>query len=385
MRIGIVEIMPVGHLTLVDSIARIYLSAPENEVFIFVKKHAEKNFTGLKAEMQNRLTVIVKEDNISVNKFIFLIDSFPLDLLYITTLEKNFSNIYYFKFKQPLRIVIHNIDFWFDIKLKKQFYMFRFDISWKNCIYRFKTYLIYPFWRNRLVKKILSNNGKFVVLNNNIRAELARYINNDSIVVIPFSVYKTDIIDSSHNNKKIRICIPGSVDNTRRDYNSVLTIFEEEIATFKNLYELDLLGILKLTPDGILIKNRIDKLINRGMKVYYYSDYIPLDVYDNYLSKSNLIMGNLNVILNKFSSYGRTKESGIVYAMIRSAKPGIVPSQYPIMDEMKSSALTYNSYDELKSILMKIAEKREILEELDEKAKLNSLSFLPSNLLKTIN
>jgi hypothetical protein len=93
----------------------------------------------------------------------------------------------------------------------------------------------------------------------------------------------------------------------------------------------------------------------------------------------------MNVIVDKFSSYGKTKESGIVYTMIRCAKPGILPSQYPILTEIKSSTLTFNSYNDLKAILYNISNKRERLDELLIEAKKNSLYFAPSCLLKTIN
>jgi glycosyltransferase involved in cell wall biosynthesis len=386
LRIGIIEIMPIGHYTLVDSIARIHLACPEDEVFVFLNKGAENNFIGLKEEMKGRLTILAKKENISIKNFFAFIESFKIDVLYFTTPEKNFSDLYYFKFHQPIRIVIHNIDSWFDINFTKQLYKFSQDLNWKNCIYKFKTCFIYSFWRSKIIGKILSDKGKLIVLNNNIKEELSKYIDDDNIIVIPFSVYKDNTVDLSKNNVKIRICIPGIVDSIRRDYNSVFTIFEEELASFKDIYELDLLGPLRLTQEGLKIKKRIDNLIKSGMKVFYYAtDYIPLDEYDSNLLKSNLILGNLNVILDKFSSYGKTKESGIAYAMIRSAKPGILPSRYPIINELKSSTLTFNSYEDLKSILLMLSNKKEKLSELINEAKKNSLYFTPSNLLKNIN
>jgi hypothetical protein len=386
MRIGIVEIMPIGHYTLVDSIARIYLSDPTNEIIIFSNKNATQNFTRLIAEMKSRLKIVIKEDDLSIPNFFMQVDMFPVDILYFVTLEKNLADFFHFNFRAPSRVVIHNIDDWFNIKFKILIYRFFHGLNLKNLIYKMKTCFIQSFWKTRIVKKVIKNKGKFVVLNSSLKAELSKYTNPEFIEIIPFSVFISDIVDLSKKNSKIRICIPGIIDPIRRDYFSVLKIFEEEMEIFKDCYELDLLGSLKMTKTGAIIKKQADKLINNGLQVYYYtSEYLPLDKYDECLSKSNLILGNMNVIINKYSSYGKTKESGIAYTMIRLAKPGILPSQYPVMDEIKSSVLTFSSYSDLKSLLIRIAEKRDILEELEKKAKINSLSFAPSNLLKSMN
>jgi hypothetical protein len=385
MRIGIVELMPIGHYTLVDSVARIYLSDPSNEVIIFTNKNAVQHFSRLAAENKSSLKIQLRDENQKITDFFRHINAHPLDILYFSTLEINLAEFFHFNFNAPCSLVIHNIDDWFNLKLRKLIYRFSHGLNPDNIIYKFKTCFIQSYWKIRIVKKMVQRGSKFVVLNSILKTELSAYADPDSIEVIPFSVFDVNIKDTSNTNSKIRICIPGMVESIRRDYLSLLTIFGEESELFKNAYELDLLGPLKLNKDGKRIKSQADLLIKQGMEIHYYiDDYIPLDKYDFLLSKSNLILGNLNVQINKYSSYGKTKESGIVYTMIRMAKPGILPAQYPLMHEIESSVLNFKTYSELKIILKDIANKPQILQKLTENAKINSLNFTPSNILKTI-
>ena len=78
-----------------------------------------------------------------------------------------------------------------------------------------------------------------------------------------------------------------------------------------------------------------------------------MEDYDTKLVQADLILGNLNVSVNKYSTYGKTKESGTAFAMIRVAKPGLLPLAYQTMDELKSSTINFKSYDDAKKEALK--------------------------------
>jgi hypothetical protein len=386
MKIGIVEIMPVGHYTLVDSIARIFLAGSENEIVIFTNSIGANVLNPLVKEMSGRINLITKKDEEKIDDFLKIIINYQLNKVYVVTLEKYFAELLHFKANCSIVLFIHNVDDWF--RLNPLNLLYRFFKSFKypgQIIYKTKVCFIYPFWKRRLVNKILNNGGKLAVLNGHIKQELSKYIETKKIEVIPFSVYNPDIKDESSNNMYIRICIPGMVDMVRRDYISVLKIFEEEKNLFKDQFELEFLGGIAYDVGGDKVVKMADKLIEKGLRIIYYDrKYIPLEEFDAKLSKANIILGNMNVIINKYSSYGKTKESGIAYTMIRASKPGILPADYPMLIELQSSTLIYNSYEELKSILLKLANNRSILKILTSEAQKNSLQFTPSNLLKNI-
>jgi hypothetical protein len=378
--------MPVGHYTLVDSIVRIYLSDPGNSSIIFTNQYGAGVLAPLADEMKGRVAIEVLKDQQKIGDFLNGINQFNLDKIYVVTLDKYFNSFLHFNTNSKLVLFIHNVEDWFRINIFILAYRFfkSFRIS-ASLIYNFKVCFLYPFGKKKLIKKIKKDNNKLAVLNTNIKAELEKYFDSARIEVLPFSVYNPDIRDESGNNQYIRICIPGMVDSVRRDYMSVLKIFEQEADLFKEVFELELLGGIAHNVGGDEIIKYAVKLIAKGLRIIYYNkSYMPLQEFDAKLAKADVILGNMNVVINKFSSYGKTKESGIAYTMIRVAKPGILPESYPMPIELQSSTVTFNSNDDLKSVLKNLAKNKEILNILTSEALKNSLNFAPSSILKNI-
>lgn len=386
MRIGILEIMPQGHYPLVDSLARIYSSSKGNECIIFTHKIGAENLVPLLNEKIRDIKVIIKEDEETFESFFTKINKFSPEVIFIVTLEKYFSDVFKFNFICPLHLFIHNIDAWFQINLSYNVYNFikEFTLS-SRIIYNFKVNFIYPKWRRKLINQIIVNNGRFVVLNTILKKELKNYINGNIIDVIPFSVYNKDLQDRSNDNKCLRVCIPGIVSQVRRDYLSILDLLENEAIAFNNKIELVLLGPVVEPKVGRNIIKRAIKLNSKGIKIHYYNEhFISFPEFDKQLAKADIILGNMNVILNKYSQYGKTKETGITSAMIRAAKPGILPKSYALIDALKSSTLVYGNYSELKNILKDLIENKEKILSLKMEAQNNSLLFDPEFIYEKI-
>jgi hypothetical protein len=85
MKIGIIEIMPKGHFTLVDSVARIYASDPVNEIYIFTNRNGERELKKLTVEFRGRIKIITPE-TISIPDFLNKINKYELYKIYITQL-----------------------------------------------------------------------------------------------------------------------------------------------------------------------------------------------------------------------------------------------------------------------------------------------------------
>ncbi len=85
----------------------------------------------------------------------------------------------------------------------------------------------------------------------------------------------------------------------------------------------------------------------------------------------------MNVKLNKYSIYGKTKETGIPFAMIKAGKPGILPDTYPVPEELSTSTLLYHDFHDLGKILARLVSDRQIIEDLKIKALENSKKFSP--------
>jgi hypothetical protein len=137
-----------------------------------------------------------------------------------------------------------------------------------------------------------------------------------------------------------------------------------------------------------LILNKIEALKGKGFSIIAHNvRFIPPVEYDAELSKADIIVGNMNVSLNRYSIYGKTKETGIPFAMIRAAKPGILPDSYPVPDGLETSTMVYHDFKDLGEILVKIILNRAKVEDLKKRAVENSKKFSPeivyNELLKT--
>lgn len=386
MTIAIIEVMPKGHFTLVDSLVRIYASEPSNTVRLFTTKRGAEELEYLSNDVAGKLSIISKGE-LTISSFLKQIETRNLDKIYITTINKYFSDFFDFLNNRKVNLLIHDIDSWFASSLKFKFYTFFKEIKLSPIIiYKFKFSFIYPFFYKKIINKVKKSGGKFVILSSILKNELEKYVGSEKIEIVPFSVFKPNQSLRISGNKLLRVTIPGHISQLRRDYFSLLKMVEEDIGAFKNKIEFELLGCIETGGQGDEIFSISKKIIKLGVNIIYYENkYIPMPDYDNRLAETDLILGNMNVVLNKYSSYGKTKDTGIIFTMIRSAKPGIIINGYPVINELKTSAIYYSNYEQLKNILSNLANNPDKLNYLKKEAFQNSLKFEPSRLYKELN
>jgi hypothetical protein len=386
MRIGVIEIMPIGHYTLVDSIIRIFTSTAENNVYLFANSNGQAALRDLLQENKSEVTSIVRSDGEAISVFLSKVQSYKLTRVYIVTPEKYLAEICHTNFGAPLYTFIHNIDEWFNSSFKYRLYhlVHEFIFSTKY-LYVIKRVFIFPYWRKKILSKTFSSGGKIVVLNSILKNEAAKFIESHKIEVIPFSVFDCSLNDLSIKNNKLRICIPGVVSSIRRDYHSVFSIIENNADYFKDRIELDLLGTISAAENGCKIVEEAEKLISRGMTIHLYkSAYIPLKDYDDLLAKSDIILGNMNIQIDAYSAYGKTKDTGIPYTMIKAAKPGMIKSGFTMFNELLSSTMFFADYSDLEGLFKKLIDQPRIVESLKKEALINSRHFDPSVIYKQL-
>ena len=387
MRIGIIEIMPIGHYTLVDSIIRIFTSTAENTVYLFTHSDGQTVLQNLLQENKGRVTSVVKSDNEAISIFLSKVQSYKLDRVYIVTPEKYFAEIYRTNFGTSLYTFIHNIDEWFNSSfLYRSYHLvheFKFSLVY---IYVLKRTFLFPYWRKKILSKTFSSGGKIVVLNSFLKSEASKFVESHKIEVIPFSVFDRNLPDLSIKNKKLRICIPGIISAIRRDYHSVFSIVEKNADYFRDRIELDLLGTISVAENGNNIVEDAEKLISRGVTIHLYkSTYIPLKEYDEFLAKADIILGNMRIQIDAYSAYGKTKDSGIPYTMIRAAKPGIMKSGFAMFNELLSSTVFFTDYSDLEDLFKKLVDQPRIVTTLKKEAVKNSHYFDPSVIYKQLS
>jgi hypothetical protein len=207
--------------------------------------------------------------------------------------------------------------------------------------------------------------------------------------VIPFSVFDPKLAKTATPSEmRLRICVPGMLSQYRRDYKGLLDLIENKLGKYRDYFIFDLLGGI---PDGnpadnpSFILSRVEVLKKKGFAFIIHNfSFIPPLEYDRELAKADIILGNMNVTLTRFSEYGRTKETGIPFAMIRAAKPGIVPASYQIAEELRSSTIFYQDNEDLAGILEDVISDRKKVEELQTKALVNSGKFTPESVYRKL-
>jgi hypothetical protein len=326
----------------------------------------------------SNIEIVLRKKEEVLSEYFSRINKFKLDVIYITTLEYYYDEFYKFIFNAPIKLFIHNIDEWFNLSFLKSVSSFVYGLSLsKKLVYDFKVNFLYPRKRERIIEKVKQNGGKFVVLSTILKKELSAYVENDLIEVIPFSFYDKNLPDLSQLNTRLRICIPGILTNNRRDYLGVLDFLDKNSEFFRTRIELDLLGHSYKKEEDIIIQ-RAKALILKGFKIYLYEySFIPASIFNENLSKADIILGNLKIQQGKFSFYGKTKETGVTFTLIRAAKPGIIAEGYEIVDELRSSVLYYSDMDQLKEILLRLVNNKDYLEMLKKEALKNSQFFKP--------
>jgi hypothetical protein len=386
MNIAILEIAPNGHYTYVESIAKIYTAVEGNHISIFTTEKGEKALKHI--ENQYISVAITGTNETGLNK----IASQNFDKLFVITLEAYFKEPYRIMtifekidFNCPIYYVIHNIDFWFQQSLSTKFRNIFYQLNnFNDFIYRLKIYFKYSSINPRILKKVENSGGSFVTLTDNVANELRQY--TPSVFSIPFSVFDESITDNSLNNTKLRVCLPGYVSTSRRNYDVILDILEgEKSSQLKELVEWDFLGGISKSENGESIVKRAKALKTKGYSINIYDKpSVGLQEFDDNLSKADIVLGNLHLQQGLNLVYGKTKESGLIFTMIKAAKPGIVPFDYALEKTLESSILTFENYNELPEILLKLSQNQQILKDLKQKALVNSKKYTPLSIYKAI-
>jgi hypothetical protein len=389
MKIGIFELAPRGHPPLVESVVQIYATVPTNKIWIITH---EKGRSDLKFLERNQILLCVKRDNQSYLDFFNEIKNLNLDKIFLITFEalskENYEVIRVFckiGFKIPIYLFLHNTDFWFQQNLfHKVLNTIHAVKKASDLPYQLKLNFLYPSKNRSLIHRVRQSGGKFLVLSEAVATELVKYVSSNEINVIPFSVYNESLLDTSAENKRLRICIPGMISALRRDYDSILDLLERYETDFKETIELDLLGAFNAKEDGEKVKMRVNQLINKGFHINAYHHWLEMDFYNEQLGKADMILGNMHLQQGRLGQYGKTKETGILFTMIKAGKPGLLPIGYPPESPLKSSVLIFQNYDEVATIILNYLKNPNLLNNLKVKAKENALYYHPNSIYKRI-
>lgn len=369
-----------------NALIKTYLSDPANTVHVFTIPEAKKLIEE-QGNTDSRITYILMENDHDVLGFLNSSSNYQLDRIHLTTVAKYFKAFYQFKPNCKLYFHFHNIELWFVSAFKiqvnrlwKVFSNFNSDVKIIRQLKYSAKDVLWDFYRKKFIRKIIHSDSVPVILSEAQRFHLSKHMSMKNAVIFPTLIFEPDTHrDLSGNNTKLRICVPGSVTQIRREYHKLLDVIETDIEYYKSKYSFDLLGFVP-ENEGMLLQ-RIKELIIKGADIIWYDHFISVQKFDEELFKSDLILSN---ILLGDGNGVQSKETAAVYHMIRGAKPGIFPESFQLDPEFEPSVIKFKDYQSLDQLFRKLAEDKDGIQTLKKAAQHLSKENSPADLLKRL-
>ncbi|MBC7653964.1 MAG: hypothetical protein H7098_05745 [Oligoflexus sp.] len=385
MKIGIIEICEANHYAAVEALAITYSLKSDNRICVYTLKNLKIPISFSEKNIQ----IFFNDDGELIQDYLKRIDLEGFDIIHFNTISKYYKEFASVNWKTTVVLTVHNIDTYFDNPLNKQIDLLEYRLK-KASIQKLISSFYLPIkyflkeikrqkQRDLIVKNLRTKGDKVLVYSDAQKAYLQNFIDASKIIVFPFSIHQPNK-DLSENNQTLRICIPGSVDNERRDYVGFFNALKLNISFLNGKIAIDLLGYIPKSSQFLIPK--VKELENLGIQFFYQTNFLKADEYEQRLNTCDIILGNIKVNLNNQSKYGETKETGVIFNMIKAAKPGVFPTGYTIPKHLKSICLNYNG--DVYPVLKNLIENPSLVKDLKEKAKLVVREYEPENLYQKL-
>ncbi len=376
VEIGIFEIR--RHIPILYTFSKICKTNNTN-VTIFTTKEL---FSRLKSYMgekdRKNYDIMLKRDTENIRSFMKRVETIcnkKIDVLFINTIHETLLDlIYYLKFnpKSKTILLIHHVNAWMKPRLI-------FNI--KHPIRTIDTNLSSALIRKFIFPKFDAINVIYHPLKDHIRA------NTDyekEIFTLPTSIFENvKTTEGQKEDGKLRIVIPGLIQEHRKDYSAVFPAFENLFENYKGKIKLYVPG-LPVARFGKQVYNKFKDMGQKGYDIVIFDHFVPNDIFDDILIKSDIILAPIRIKTRADSdieeTYGKTVGSGIIFNAIQYAKPIVVPAEFNMLPDLESSTLKYSDSIELEKIVTELISDSVKLQELKKEAMTNSQKFSLKNL-----
>lgn len=230
-------------------------------------------------------------------------------------------------------LTIHNANFW---------------------LMKGKRYKLFKRPRNEQHKdmlRLIELSKSILVLSNNVKKYIVKkYKPKKNIVVFPYSVYEG--FKGRSLDHCITIAVPGVIERTRRDYELILSVFKQ-LDTKK--FKLKLLG----PPIGEYGNGIVAKCVELKNKGYLIDLLEDPKYFEHEISDATVILAPINIhtsFAGIEETYGVSKESGVIFDVVRYAKPAILPKSLHVPADISNAILRYKTANELKGQIVSLIE-----------------------------
>ena len=367
--IGILEIH--FHVKFLHTMMRICKTKDTNVTVFTTKKIFSRIQTYL--DDKSKYEIVLKEDNESINSYLNKVEKIcneKIDLLFVNTIQMSTINVpHYFNFKPKSKMIVtvHLANHWLKEKIA---------FNPRNILRSIDTTVSLFFIRKWILPKYDAINVIYPPQKDWIKNETCY---KKPVFTLPFNFYdeKKKIV-TTKKDKKIRIVLPGLIETYRRNYDLALDVFEKLFKKYDKKISLHLLG-KPVGAGGTRIIERCERLKKKGYEITFSKGFIPEEEYDKISMQGDIIFSPLNVETKRDTGikeiYGKTEGSALPFEAIQYCKPLIVPAEFNVIKEMKSSTLQYKSVEDLAKLFSDLIEKQDKLDKLKKEARKNSNNF----------
>ena len=342
----------------------------------------EEIFSRLKINLDDcsKYEFILKKEGESLNHFLKRVEEIcneKIDLLFINTIQTTlFDLLHYFGFKpkSTMILTIHITNHWLKAKFAFNIRNIPRSIDANICLFIIRTIVLPKF---NAINVIYPPTREYILNNTNYKKE---------IFTLPFNFFDENkkIIKSSKDDK-LRVVISGKIEEFRRDYDTALDVFEKLSERFSGKLVLYLLG-QPVGRYGTKIIERCKKLKKKGYNINFPTGFVSEEEYNKTLAESDILFSPLKIkkIIDTGIEeiYGKSEGSAIPFEAIQNSKPLILPKEFQIIKELKSSTIQYNSSKDLENKIIELIEHKEKLNKLKKEAEKNSKHFSLTSLQK---
>jgi hypothetical protein len=386
MIIGIFEVSEPNHYSAVNGLLKTYASDPDNEIIVYTLPSIQKAL--VENGLPNNSRLVILEKNLSLKRLLDDAEHITFDRIHICTIFDNYGEFAQFKPQaKDIYFHVHQVEEWYNDDLQRAINTLIPSLKNKDQNRRYsriiarsvRDYLIYRPIRKKMLENFERNyNLQLIVHSEGQKEALKAYSCNSPITIFPFAIYE-GMEDASQDNQKLRICIPGVITQAKRDYLSLFEVLKQNAEALSDRIYLHLLGyITEREKDELSVA--IQQLIDTGYEVYYHDTFVYGEEFDQAIANCDLLLNNQFISKNSTEVYGKTKESGMIFNMLRAAKPGLLPKEYNVAQEFYDCTLFFDSYDNLVNLIKEVVENPQRLKQLKTSAQKLSTSYLPNNL-----
>ena len=358
----VVGIQETEHFESVYPVIRLFDNG-SNQLFLFVPRSTYLRLQDLLKEDCHRYSWVIQEPGESTftfcEKIFRTVKAHSISLLYLNTVSKH--HLFYAWMISRLRLevilTVHNV----------------------NCLFR-PLFSLHP----RLLLQFLGKKWltgqirQFNTISSTVQPALEQCAGaGKKVWTIPGAVFEKP--QSRVSPEGIwSIVVPGTLDKKRRNYDHVFDLLD----AYADLpIHITLLGGGADEIAGEIRKRASDY---RGRLTFYTDETVHQDEYDRVLQNAHLIW--IPAVIHTAicgsipEQYGITKSSGVIFDIIKHAKPFLYYQELVIPSALRSSGLAYSGIPAIREAIERLMNNPDLYFKMEAKAADNSQHFTVSNI-----